>query len=805
MKKFISLTMCLLMILTVFSLPVSAEEQNGTEYTELKYFDKIPLDVNLKVGANLPEGDEFLYEHYAKDTIYFDAEKDGYPALFNTETKSIKISACDYLSNFDFALSQCYLNVWYSEEAGIYYSIVGSGDNNTKTIIIDEDGEVINSIDNYYIYSEETGNVLCMHCRETDCYILYNRSENTFLTDEYTEFAGSEHPTITAVKLNSDNKWYKIDLTTGHRSENPIPTENYEIYDYLGNGLYAVGPDTSNEWDTYTSAIIKEDGSPIFYTGGPKAYFESANEGLIYIRNYEYLHGFINTNGEIVVPFIYKNADIFYDGLAAVENDEEKWGFIDKEGNVVIPFEYNYVHVFSEGLAYVANDEGNCGFIDMQGNTIIPFEYNDANFFSEGLAAVQNHEGKWGYIDKEGNTVIPFEYNAAVEFENGTARVINRENNYGWVYINTINEIVDTYIGCGTPNKYEENFDGEIIITATGEKEEFSGTGIRPYIWGENKNHIYAQQDGKFYELVPKTSEPIETYVTITASGTNGTITGSGSYIKGSNVTVTASPNSGYNFRGWYINNVKVSDNISYTFTADADTEITAKFSRPSSGGGGGGGTTAYTVKFETNGANKINSQRIKKNGLVKEPDAPEKEGFIFKGWFTDKELKTAYDFTSKVIKSFTLYATWEEKSNNTPDDKKNTDNHGDNNRIILTINQKEANIFGKIKTNDVAPLLRKDRTMLPARFVAEELGAKVEWFEAEQKVRISKDDIEILIFIDSDKAYVNGEKKLLDSPAFLENERTYTPLRFIAENLLAEVEWNEETQEVTITKKITK
>lgn len=66
----------------------------------------------------------------------------------------------------------------------------------------------------------------------------------------------------------------------------------------------------------------------------------------------------------------------------------------------------------------------------------------------------------------------------------------------------------------------------------------------------------------------------------------------------------------------------------------------------------------------------------------MKEPTAPTKEGFDFVGWYTDKELKTKYDFSAKV--------------------------------------------FGQTKSNDVDPKIVNDRTMLPARFVAESLGAVV-------------------------------------------------------------------------------
>ena len=72
---------------------------------------------------------------------------------------------------------------------------------------------------------------------------------------------------------------------------------------------------------------------------------------------------------------------------------------------------------------------------------------------------------------------------------------------------------------------------------------------------------------------------------------------------------------------------------------------------------------------------------------------------------------------------------------------------------------------------------------------------------EVERKVTIKKNDIEIILTIDSDIALVNGEEIKLDSPAFIENDRTYTSVRFIAENLGASVDWNEGSRKVIITK----
>ena len=62
-------------------------------------------------------------------------------------------------------------------------------------------------------------------------------------------------------------------------------------------------------------------------------------------------------------------------------------------------------------------------------------------------------------------------------------------------------------------------------------------------------------------------------------------------------------------------------------------------------------------------------------------------------------------------------------------------------------------------------------------------------------------EDITILIYIGSDAAYVNGKEIKLDSAAFVENDRTYTPVRFISEELGAGVDWIEAEQKVVITK----
>ena len=129
---------------------------------------------------------------------------------------------------------------------------------------------------------------------------------------------------------------------------------------------------------------------------------------------------------------------------------------------------------------------------------------------------------------------------------------------------------------------------------------------------------------------------------------------------------------------------------------------------------------------------------------------------------------------------------------------------------IVLTIGDVNATVNGESVVNDVAPMVVNDRTMLPIRFVAETLGANVFWDGYLRKVLIKSRKTDISIKIG--EKYASVTEKIaqynqrtkdveLDSPAFVENDRTYLPVRFVAENLGADVAWNAETRAVTITK----
>lgn len=197
-----------------------------------------------------------------------------------------------------------------------------------------------------------------------------------------------------------------------------------------------------------------------------------------------------------------------------------------------------------------------------------------------------------------------------------------------------------------------------------------------------------------------------------------------------------------------------------------------------------GAATQTYTAQFDTNGGSAVGKVKTDKNGKIERPADPTKEGYIFVGWYSDSKLTKPFDFSAELTANSTLYAKWKE-----------------NNEIILTIGSRKISVFGREIQNDVAPKIVNDRTMLPIRIVAESLGGTVTWNGELQRVTIQKGADVILITIGADTAYVNGTAVKLDAAAFVENGRTYLPLRFVSETLGAQVVWNEAEKTVTITK----
>lgn len=89
-----------------------------------------------------------------------------------------------------------------------------------------------------------------------------------------------------------------------------------------------------------------------------------------------------------------------------------------------------------------------------------------------------------------------------------------------------------------------------------------------------------------------------------------------------------------------------------------------------------------------------------------------------------------------------------------------------------------------------VMPVLEQDRTQVPLRFIAESMGAEVLWEGETQTVTLHLKNSDVSMKIGSPFITVNGEESVLDTPPQTKNNRTMIPLRAVAENLGFSVTW---------------
>ncbi len=110
------------------------------------------------------------------------------------------------------------------------------------------------------------------------------------------------------------------------------------------------------------------------------------------------------------------------------------------------------------------------------------------------------------------------------------------------------------------------------------------------------------------------------------------------------------------------------------------------------------------------------------------------------------------------------------------------------------------VSLNGKQIIFDVDPIIESERTLVPIRALFEKMGADVSWNEDTRTATIIKGDDLIEFSIDNNTALINGNEKVMDVPARQINWRTLVPLRFLSENLGYTVNWDDSTRAVSIT-----
>lgn len=104
------------------------------------------------------------------------------------------------------------------------------------------------------------------------------------------------------------------------------------------------------------------------------------------------------------------------------------------------------------------------------------------------------------------------------------------------------------------------------------------------------------------------------------------------------------------------------------------------------------------------------------------------------------------------------------------------------------------------VKFSDQYPIIRNGTTLIPIRAISEHLGASVTWDGAASHAQIIKGGQAIDLYTGSDTAYINGQAYTLEVPATEINNRTLVPLRFVAEAMGVQVNWDGTTMTVELT-----
>lgn len=102
---------------------------------------------------------------------------------------------------------------------------------------------------------------------------------------------------------------------------------------------------------------------------------------------------------------------------------------------------------------------------------------------------------------------------------------------------------------------------------------------------------------------------------------------------------------------------------------------------------------------------------------------------------------------------------------------------------------------------SDVAPYIEGGRTMVPLRVIAENLDARVEWNASENRVDLIRNVDKIQLWLGEQVASVNNKPLLMDVAPQVVNDRTFVPLRFVVESLGAAVTWDDQTKTVNVIK----
>ncbi|WP_348622834.1 N-acetylmuramoyl-L-alanine amidase [Paenibacillus peoriae] len=102
----------------------------------------------------------------------------------------------------------------------------------------------------------------------------------------------------------------------------------------------------------------------------------------------------------------------------------------------------------------------------------------------------------------------------------------------------------------------------------------------------------------------------------------------------------------------------------------------------------------------------------------------------------------------------------------------------------------------------DAKPEMVNGKIMVPLRVVGEQLGYQFKWEPQAYKISIQKNSTDMSMYVGRTSADVNGKTVSLDAPPVLRGNSTMVPLRFVGEQMGLKVDWNNKSKSVNLSQK---
>lgn len=589
------------------------------------------------------------------------------------------------------------------------------------------------------------------------------------------------------VSNDEGTSWFRENLTYGVNSLAVTPSltvyaTNGKLWKYQNGTWEIVSSEIKNEY--INKVVVDPDNENKLYVATATGIFKSSDGGNSWKRlqigtgNTEFIDIEINPKNPKKIYALMKNSH----ELFISEDEGATWNSIvlvvdyiltiplyaDLNNIIINPSNPNILYLTVDDLSFwdriYKSSDGGKNFTQIKPTGLPSYSGSFVSFTvspsNPDLIYTALHYNKGLYKSNDGGK----SFSAVSSFPNVYVYSILIEPNSGKIYVGAENGI---YVSNDNGNTWSQITLGlpdrsvwSIALDPNNQDHLFIGTSL---------SGVFELVDG--YEIASK-------------AGDGGSIIPSGSTVvaQGDTKTFKIVPNLGYKIKDVKVDGVSIGPVDAYTFEGvNADHTIEAVFEAQiynilasSTVGGTISPSGNITVNYNESCSFTITAST----------------GYRIKDVIVDGVSKgplSSYKFTN-IDTNHTIRAVFERVYTT----------------IVLRVDSTFFTVNGSGRYLDSPPVIKNGRTLVPIKPIVESLGGSVGWNGTERKVSVILEGTTIELWIGKNTALVNGLKVPIDPanpkvvPEII-NGRTMLPLRFVAENLGAEVQWDGSTKTITI------